>query len=83
MPLGPSNAAHYKAQDWSNKRDIDDVYFFTLTTVDDYETPVTATISLNLSVTTPATTFYTAPAKIVSFSPFHHSQSLTDRFRPQ
>ncbi|EON63353.1 hypothetical protein W97_02580 [Coniosporium apollinis CBS 100218] len=36
---GPANAAHYKAQDWSNKRDIDDVCFFTLTTVDDCETP--------------------------------------------
>ncbi|KAJ9637176.1 hypothetical protein H2199_007462 [Coniosporium tulheliwenetii] len=36
---GPANAAHYKAQDWSKKGYIDDVYFFTLTTVDDCRTP--------------------------------------------
>ncbi|KAJ9668147.1 hypothetical protein H2201_001576 [Coniosporium apollinis] len=36
---GPANAVHYKAQDWSEKGDIDDVYFFTLTTVDDCRTP--------------------------------------------
>lgn len=80
---GPANAAHYKAQDWSNKRDIDDVYFFTLTTVDDCETPRNGyNLAKPLGDHTCNDILYRS-WKDCEFLSFHHSQSLTDRFRPQ